>query len=390
LAQQRRLSDTQSQMLWQHLNPVTGDGLSTDSQGLAIYRTTIDPMATDVGDSDPFADYSGGGGDTGEGMSQSAIDSLVASLVPGWGGPRCAIDGMVTGCRLAFGALSSGAAELGPSQTTVGVYSRSLQRYIGLATWNPTQAAAGVSVFGLPAGWSINGMNFTGNGFTFSNAFPMADMMRIYGNLGSQYQGLGNWMGQIVHSGFGTLGQIAEAAYPFGHAPQKPTGFNYGNNGSFSDAEKQRLQRVWDKLQSEDCQDWFDRKLAEFGDPGNGTISRTLSLDAAMQAVTINKYNVNLTAAQMGISQADRDEIAANYDNRWTGVANAVTNGGRTWLMPEAFQNNSSIEWTNRDLAGIIVHELFHVAGYGKAWESRIKGLSKEIQQHCSHSHGLI
>ncbi len=242
LAQQRRLSDTQSQMLWQHLNPVTGDGLRTDSQGLAIYRTTIDPMATDVGDSDPFADYGGGGGDTGEGISQSAIDSLVASLVPGWGGPRCAIDGMVTGCRLAFGALSSGAAVLGPSQTTVGVYSRSLQRYIGLATWNPAQAAAGVSVFGLPAGWSIYGMNFTGNGFSFSSAFPMADITKIYANLGSQYQGLGNWMGEIVHSGFGTLGQIAEAAYPFGGAPQNPSHFTQEEVDSLRDRLESTLQ----------------------------------------------------------------------------------------------------------------------------------------------------
>ena len=145
-------------------------------------------------------------------------------------------------------------------------------------------------------------------------------------------------------------------------------------------------------MQSEDCQDWFNRKLAEFGDPGNGGISRTLSLDAAVQAVTLNKYSVNLTAAQMGVSQADRDEIANNYDSHHTSlnVANAVTNSGRTWLMPEAFWNNSLIPYNDRDLTGIIVHELFHVAGYGKAWESRIKSLSKEIQNNCSHAKGII
>ena len=90
----------------------------------------------------------------------------------------------------------------------------------------------------------------------------------------------------------------------------------------------------------------------------------------------------------MGISQADRNEIAKNYDSRYTSVnvANAVTNGGRTWLMPEAFWNNSQITYNDRDLTGIIVHELFHVAGYGKAWESRIKSLSKEIQNNCSHA----
>ena len=143
---------------------------------------------------------------------------------------------------------------------------------------------------------------------------------------------------------------------------------------------------------SEDCQDWFKRKLAEFGDPGTGAISRVMSLDAAMAMVTLNKYSTSLTAAQMGISQADRDEIAKNYDSHYTSlnVANAVTNGGRTWLMPEAFWNNSTITYNDRDLGGIMVHELFHVVGYGKAWESRIKSLSKEIQNHCSHGFGII
>ncbi len=50
------------------------------------------------------------GGD-GEGMSQSAIDSMVAGLIPGWGGPKCAIDGAVSSCHLAYGLLASGAAE---------------------------------------------------------------------------------------------------------------------------------------------------------------------------------------------------------------------------------------------------------------------------------------
>jgi hypothetical protein len=37
---------------------------------------------------------------------------MVASLMPGFGGPTCKVDGMVTGCRLAFGVLSSGAGVL--------------------------------------------------------------------------------------------------------------------------------------------------------------------------------------------------------------------------------------------------------------------------------------
>ena len=106
----------------------------------------------------------------------------------------------------------------------------------------------------------------------------------------------------------------------------------------------------------------------------------------------LNKYDINLTAEQMGISQSNRDEIAKNYDNLYTSlnVANATTIGTRIWLMPEAFWNNSTIPWNDRDLTGIIVHELFHVAGYGKAWESRNKGLSNQIKRHCSKTTGII
>lgn len=111
LAQQQRMGDGTTRLMWQYLNPLTGDGLNTDSQGLALDRTTVDPMGVNTGDTDPFVSE-GGGSSGGEGMSQSAIDAMVAALIPGFGGPKCKVDGMITGCRLAFGALSSGAAVL--------------------------------------------------------------------------------------------------------------------------------------------------------------------------------------------------------------------------------------------------------------------------------------
>jgi hypothetical protein len=112
LAQQQRTGEGATRLMWQHLNPLTGDGLNTDSQGVALSRTTVDPMGVNVGDTNPFNPELPPSGGDGEGMSQSAINSMVASLMPGFGGPTCKVDGMVTGCRLAFGVLSSGAGVL--------------------------------------------------------------------------------------------------------------------------------------------------------------------------------------------------------------------------------------------------------------------------------------
>ncbi|HXT64154.1 MAG TPA: hypothetical protein VN696_14040 [Pyrinomonadaceae bacterium] len=214
LVQQQRIYDGSTRTMWQHVNPIIGDGLSTDAQGVVLERTNVDPRGVNVGDEDPFISNEPTNGGEGEGYNQAAIDAMVASLFPGFGGPTCKVDGAFSLCHIAFGLLGMGAADFGPSQTTIAVYSRSLGKYVGLATWNPNQAAAGVSVFGLPTGWSINGMNFTGNGFTFSSTFPIGDMMKIYGNLGAP--GLGGYLGELVQQGYGSLGQLSEAYGPFG------------------------------------------------------------------------------------------------------------------------------------------------------------------------------
>ncbi|HEY3102465.1 MAG TPA: hypothetical protein VGJ69_02665, partial [Pyrinomonadaceae bacterium] len=112
IAEGQRLYDGTTRTVWQHANPVTGDGLNTDAQGVALERTNTDPMGVNVGDTDPFVSNEPTNGGDGEGMSQSSIDAMVAALIPGWGGPTCKVDGAITGCRFAFGALSSGAGVL--------------------------------------------------------------------------------------------------------------------------------------------------------------------------------------------------------------------------------------------------------------------------------------
>jgi len=82
---------------------------------------------------------------------------MVAALIPGWGGPICKVDGMVTGCRLAFGVLSSGAAVRVSANAPSGVFVKFTNTLNGQATtrWSPLTAIdfGGVGWVGyLPTG----------------------------------------------------------------------------------------------------------------------------------------------------------------------------------------------------------------------------------------------
>ncbi len=110
-------ADTQTpRLVWQQVNPVTGDGRETDATGRLTAQTHVDSGGVDVGESDPFIDPSvdnqsdiGGGG-----MSQASIDERVAQLIPGYGGPKCAVDNLLVGCKFALGVGESGAGNINP------------------------------------------------------------------------------------------------------------------------------------------------------------------------------------------------------------------------------------------------------------------------------------
>jgi hypothetical protein len=112
IAEQRRNGDGSMPLLWLQTNPVVGDQVATDSAGKVGSRTVLDPMGTDVGDSDPFATNTdtdpGTVGSGGEGVSQSSVDARVAQLIPGYGGAQCTIDLMSASCGLVDAMLSSG------------------------------------------------------------------------------------------------------------------------------------------------------------------------------------------------------------------------------------------------------------------------------------------
>jgi YD repeat-containing protein len=113
LARQDNANTQTPTLVWQHTNPVTGDARETDSTGRLTAQTHVDSAGVDVGESDPLAgEPVDNQNDPGSNRSQAAIDAIVAQIVPGFGGPKCTVDGSVTSCLFAMDWIGAGAADL--------------------------------------------------------------------------------------------------------------------------------------------------------------------------------------------------------------------------------------------------------------------------------------
>ena len=113
-----------------------------------------------------------------------------------------------------------------------------------------------------------------------------------------------------------------------------------------------------------------------------------------LEYAEFNKYDPNLTAKQMRISESQRKEISYKYESLWRwwyGTANAVTlppDATRIYVMPTVFWQDTTFgPYSGRDLSGIITFELFHVAGFG---DSAIWHLRDELQRKCGDPSDLL
>jgi hypothetical protein len=106
-------------LLWKHVNPVTGDEVETDSQGVVTGKATLDTRGVNLGDGDPVTPPMGGSGNE-TGPSQAQMNERYAQLLPasmGGGGIRVKVDGMETSASFAFSLVAMGTAGIGPAQT---------------------------------------------------------------------------------------------------------------------------------------------------------------------------------------------------------------------------------------------------------------------------------
>jgi hypothetical protein len=152
------------------------------------------------------------------------------------------------------------------------------------------------------------------------------------------------------------------------------------------------LDQAFKKITSKGCKDWINgilgKKSLDFFESGQRGEGPPASLDDLLSIASINKYSPALTAQQMGISQAERAALANSYDNvgSFGSYFRGVTFGRQIWLVDQAFDVAPAFK-SPSDLAGLIVHELFHVAGWD---DPSVAGMNEEIQKHCGRMDGVI
>ncbi|CAN5407495.1 hypothetical protein BH20ACI2_BH20ACI2_14230 [soil metagenome] len=214
-----------------------------DASGMSYRQTLPNAIgsyngAVDSGEADPL----------GNGVGLDGVDYFEENLPPDRDFPmaqartaedsvmyrdgsyvRCFEDGMPTSCARQQWNLASGIAERARS-TYGSIYSARDRRYVGFAFFNANQAAARVSVFGLPTGWAPGGMNFTGSGnnagFNFSGSFgSSAFAAAAAGDLiARNYGGLAGYLYDLASSPFARLGQVNELSSAYQDASESGGG----------------------------------------------------------------------------------------------------------------------------------------------------------------------
>jgi YD repeat-containing protein len=356
LAQQQRNGDGTTRLMWQHINPLTGDGLDTDSNGVALDRTTVDPMGVNLGDSDPFTPPADGSEDGTEGASQSAINAMVAAIIPGWGGPTCKIDGMVTSCRLALGALSSGAAVLlSPGANTTPrmvVY----QGQSVLATYQATYDGY--------QGYMPITAQYTGNG-TFSA-------------IGSG--GPPNLQTNTLHdTNFALLNHAS------GEAHLALSAQNSGAN-PFPTFSKDNLKTVNDAIKL--AQEMTKKKGCDEALKAYGIASLAALISGMTPNGNMFDGRTSTLTGPIGKNGAT-ESMAAYFKENKTSVGaavfpNSVTGRGSITFLGDYFFNPASVDWVAFQRAIIMMHESVHeVGGKGDAAFGSSKQLSEKIIEKC-------
>jgi hypothetical protein len=119
-------------------------------------------------------------------------------------------------------------------------------------------------------------------------------------------------------------------------------------------------------------------------DGNNGAV--TINYTAGGKTFTIKRYHDSLTASDMGISNDKREEVRTKFKGTEEGIALGFTNpAGQIYLGDGAFEhqyNGWIRDSEGGNLPGIIVHELFHVAGIPDSYIEQ-KNLNNQIRTNC-------
>jgi|GEM_PF-6848409 len=327
LVAQQLTDSTTTTMLWQHLNPVTGDGVNTFTNGQSSQITRVDPYGMNMPDADPFSGPMPGPGEVaGQGMGQSMMGNLVGEYFGGGGYPMCVVNGVAGGCHVAGIMLGNGSGEWATAANSgqARIYSNADQRYVGFASFNGDQAAQGRSVFGLPAGWAPAGMTFSGSGssagWTLSSDFATSDFAgaALIDLIRQGYSGLAGYAAELFGSQSATAGQVNELSNAYVAESSFSTAPGLSNLVEHERALNPFLKQIADfvsltsfnRIQSiSSCRDFFttvNKDALSILEPSNPSVKLTVGLSyvtpqgktrlfdsANTAAMTVNGENSN-------------------------------------------------------------------------------------------------
>jgi hypothetical protein len=139
---------------------------------------------------------------------------------------------------------------------------------------------------------------------------------------------------------------------------------------------------VYDRINQDDCKNFVNGVLAD------NKVGKDLNeLWKLLNKAVLNKWDSNLTAQGLGITQDEMSDIQRGLAGN--AIAVTLSDRKRIYLSDKIFlrEGNDShfnifSSHTNIDTAGHLVHELFHLAGIEHA-KGEGYSFDRAIHEHC-------
>lgn len=144
------------------------------------------------------------------------------------------------------------------------------------------------------------------------------------------------------------------------------------------------LEEAEKLISSPECQKWVNEQLELMGAPAGRN-----RLDFLVAHADINKYSPNLSPSDLGVDDKRHGEYKRKYLlGEAYGFTPQVGGNHHIYLYQKAFHRESwySVK-ENVDTPGVIVHELFRVAGIDdktiRKFHTSLDLFDKRITTHC-------
>ncbi|MFN2491622.1 MAG: hypothetical protein ABR501_01900, partial [Pyrinomonadaceae bacterium] len=302
---------------WQHENPLTGSQGSSGSDGYFNADAEPDPMGINVGFEDPYINCC---------TLPEPNDQIMPMLLGSFSSGRCSLDGMSIDCGWAMEMLESGSAVQCPNNDCG---PRSVV-YQGQRTW------AFFNAYGDGyQGFVPLGARYIGNGGIApigSGGFP------TLGHAGS-------WPDTRGDTNLGLLNGARHPEEDLGRTTQ--TFFNHPQNTSRTPLTSREVDNLLSDLKNllgnEDCASFIQSALEQLKTDTGRSQHGTTDILKLFDAV----------------------KAGNGFDYRTMKDAQARGGGGPGYA---SISINANLSWSRMSSGArglIIIHELFHVAGYG-------------------------